>query len=153
MTFLRRLQALSGDWHGSNTLHDPHTQKPETTPSTLHVAPFLQDRFVRLDYTWSYQGTPQEGSLLVGLDPTNGPSVAWIDTWHQGRAVMLLAGTSREDGFDVFGTFPAPPDPDWGWRMVLAASDDRIVLTMTCVPPGDAPPFPANDAAWTRRTP
>ena len=62
------LAALAGNWSGTNTLQDPNTGKPEESPSTVTVTPILGGRFVRLDYTWGYQGTPQEGSLLVGFD-------------------------------------------------------------------------------------
>ena len=66
------LTAAAGQWLGTNTLQDPNTGKPEESPSTVAVTPVLGGRFVRVDYTWSYQGKPQEGSLLVGFDPESG---------------------------------------------------------------------------------
>jgi hypothetical protein len=66
------LTAVAGQWNGSNTLQDPNTGKPEESPSTATLAPVLGGRFVRLDYTWGYQGKPQEGSLLVGFEPKSG---------------------------------------------------------------------------------
>ena len=33
---------------------------------------------------------------------------------------MLATGTMTRSGrFDVFAKYPAPPDPDWGWRTIL----------------------------------
>src|SRR3954464_6770133 len=90
------LTAAAGQWLGTNTLQDPNTGKPEESPSTVTVTPVLGGRFVRLDYTWGYQGNPQEGSLLVGFDPkTAEVSGHWIDTWHMGRKGMDLLGTGH----------------------------------------------------------
>src|SRR5262249_1570333 len=69
---LEGLTACAGSWRGTNTLQDANTGKPEASPSTVTVTPVLAGRFIRLDYTWGYQGKPQEGSLLVGFDPKIG---------------------------------------------------------------------------------
>lgn len=58
----------AGTWRGSSTLQDPHTGQPDESASAATVTPVLGGRFVRVDYTWSYQGAPQEGSLLIGFD-------------------------------------------------------------------------------------
>ena len=80
---LEALTTRAGSWRGTNTLQDPNTGRPEESPSTLNVTPVLGGRFVRLDYTWGYQGQPQEGSLPVGFDPKTGEvSGHWIDNWH-----------------------------------------------------------------------
>lgn len=59
------------------------------SPSTAVITPLLGGRFARLDYTWSYRGSPQEGSLLVGYRPDAEVVTAHcIDTWHMGHEVM-----------------------------------------------------------------
>jgi hypothetical protein len=50
----------------------PEHRQPEESPSTVTVTPTLGGRFVRVDYTWGYQGKPQEGSVLIGFDPKSG---------------------------------------------------------------------------------
>jgi hypothetical protein len=79
------------------------------------VTPVLSGRCVRNDDTWAYQGTPQEGSLLVGFDPQAGRfSGRWVDTWHMGRAVMACVGDPRTDGrVAVTGSYPALPGLVW----------------------------------------
>ena len=126
------LAAVAGNWRGTNTLQDPNTGKPEESPSTVTVTPVLGGRFVRLDYTWGYQGKPQEGSLLVGFDPKSGEvSGHWIDTWHMGREVLACAGTAADGTIAVRGSYAAPPGPDWGWRIEITPGADALRITHT----------------------
>jgi hypothetical protein len=60
MNAIERLTALAGAWQGVNRLHDPPTNRPEDSPSRLIVQPLLSGRFIRLDYTWSYQRATQD---------------------------------------------------------------------------------------------
>ena len=133
MHALDRLAACAGRWRGSNRLHDPHTGKPEDTESTAVLATLLSGKFIRLDYTWSYQGAAQEGSLLIGYQSEPGKATAhWIDSWHMAEGVMACEGAVEDDGsIAVRGSYAAPPGPDWGWRIVLRPADGsglRIVM-------------------------
>ena len=148
---LDRLAACAGRWHGVNTLHDPHTGGPVDTPGTATVTPLHGGRFVRLDYTWSYDGRPQEGSLLVGYQTT--PEVAtahWIDSWHMGEQVMACAGRLTDaGGVRVLGAYAAPEGPDWGWRIEVTPDAGRALrLVMHNLSPGGAEE-PAVEAAFT----
>ncbi len=130
MNPIEDLTALAGTWTGSNTLHDPQTGQPEDSPSTVTVIPVLAGRFVRLDYTWGYRGKPQEGSILVGFEPKAGAiSGHWVDTWHMGRLAMNCRGTAADGTLSIRGTYPAPPGPDWGWRIEITPSPFRIIHT------------------------
>ncbi len=125
MHALDRLAACAGRWRGSNRLHDPHTGKPEDTDSTAVLATLLGGKFIRLDYTWSYRGAAQEGSLLIGYQSEPGKATAhWIDSWHMSDGVMACEGAVEDDGsIAVRGSYAAPPGPDWGWRIVLRPAD------------------------------
>jgi uncharacterized protein len=132
------LEPLVGRWRGTSTLHDPHTGKPDGSPSALTGTSVLGGRFVRLDYTWAYQVAPQEGSMLVGFEPKAGSvSAHWIDSWHTGTAAIALAGTSAGGALSVRGTYPAPPGPDWGWRIDLATDGGVLRVVMFNVWPAD----------------
>src|SRR5262245_11560197 len=133
MNALEGLTTCAGTWRGTNTLQDPNTGRPEESPSTLTITPVLGGRFVHLDYTWGYQGRPQEGSLLVGFDPKTGEvSGHWIDTWHMGRIALHCLGSSPAAGkIAVRGSYAAPPGPDWGWRIEATTSDDGVRITHT----------------------
>ena len=105
----------------------------DESPAGAEVTTLLGGRFVRMDYTWAYQGTPQEGSLLIGF--MSGAAVVtaqWIDTWHMGESVMSCHGTADPDGsIIVRGTYAVPPGADWGWRIGLEpreASEIRLVM-------------------------
>ncbi|MBC7896608.1 MAG: DUF1579 family protein [Cytophagaceae bacterium] len=152
MPSLDSLSAASGQWTGTNTLHNPNTGQPETTESTIRVESVLGGRFHRLAYIWSCQGKPQEGELLIGGD---GELVtgAWVDTWHQGKTIFSCTGSAPSEGrIELRGTFPAPPGPDWGWTIDLDVAAARIAITMNChTPEGES--VPAVEASWTRPGP
>lgn len=137
MNAFAALLAASGSWTGTNRLRDPHAGIADDSPAGATVTPVLGGRFVRLDYTWSYRGGPQEGSYLIGHDPATGVATAyWIDSWHTGREAMACRGTAAEDGaIDVAGSYPVPPGPDWGWRTRLEPGDSTLTLTMWNVTP------------------
>jgi Protein of unknown function (DUF1579) len=134
---LDSLVACAGSWVGTNRLQDPHADSPEVSPATATVTPVLGGRFVRLDYTWAYRGTPQEGSLLIGYDAGAGEATAHLtDTWHMGDKVMACRGAVEPNGeISVRGSYAAPPGPDWGWRTVVTPAGQALRVVMYNVTP------------------
>ena len=151
MSALDRLIACAGSWRGTKILQDPPTLDPVESPATATIVPLLERRFVRLDYTWSYKGKPQQGSILVGFNPKPARASAyWIDSWHNGFGVMTCDGTADEAGvIDVLGSYPAPPGPDWGWRIVIAPTDNAVRIVMHNIWP-EGREEPAVEARFTR---
>lgn len=151
---LDALVSCAGAWKGTNILHDPHTKQPEESAATLQIAPILDNRFVRLDYTWSHQEKLQEGSLLIGFDPgTHTISGHWIDTWHMGHAAMICLGPEPESGtLKLVGSYAAPPGPDWGWRIEITAASgvDALRITMHNIWPDAEREERAVEAVYTR---
>lgn len=148
---LDALLACAGRWSGSSTLQDPEYGIAEECRSEAVLTPVAGDRFVRVDYTWSYKGAPQDGSLLLGWDPgTELYTAHWIDSWHMGRAVMACQGASDGAAISVRGSYAAPPGPDWGWRIDVVPRDgDTLRLTMfNITPQGDE--AEAVDAVYSR---
>ena len=154
------LIAARGEWRGSSRLYGPGPGKVEDSASTLHVVPVLHDTFVRLDYDWALEGAPQQGSLLLGVDPATGViSCHWIDTFHVssqwGRSVMALTGkvdgdpTDPDWGVEVRGSYPAPPGVDWGWRITITCDEDALQVAMFNIAP-DGMEYPAVAAAYAR---
>jgi hypothetical protein len=149
---LAALAARAGKWRGKNVLYDPGRDgRPDASASSLEVTPLLGGRFVRLDYTWRYDGKPQEGSLLLGVDEEARTLRGyWIDSWHQSARVMVLEGPPPGGAtLSVGGSYPAPPGPDWGWRIEIARTPRGIALAMFNVTP-DGQEMPAVEAAWAR---
>lgn len=151
MSDLGPLAACAGRWHGTSTLQDPVMGVAEESGSTATVTPVLGGRFVRVDYTWAYQGTPQEGSVLVGYDAKGGAASGHlIDSWHMGNQVMACAGPPPVDGaLRLTGYYPAPPGPDWGWRIGLTPGPDTLRMEMTNISP-DGEESPAVEAVYIR---
>ncbi len=129
---------LLGTWSGESLLWMGPDAEPLPSASRLVVAPAGMGRFLTLSYTWLYEGKPQEGLLLVG-DHNNASTAtaAWVDSWHQSGKVMHCVGAATDTGFAVSGSYPAPPGPDWGWRLsVRCPAADELLFEMHNVPPG-----------------
>lgn len=122
----------AGRLEGKSVLQDPHSGQPEASASAVTVSPLLDGRFLRLDYTWAYQGKPQEGSLLLGyVKKEETVSGHWIDSWHMGSQVMELSGKKPQGAtVSLRGSYAAPPGPDWGWRIDLTREGNEVRLVM-----------------------
>lgn len=153
MNVLDALSVCRGEWQGTNTLHDPTTGQPESSDSRLSVTPLLGNKFVRMDYTWVWQGKPQEGSLLVGFDSqADAVTACWIDSWHMGEKVLLCQGP-RLDGpsLRVRGSYAAPPGPDWGWRIEITPDPTgELRIAMYNIWPDGVQEAVAVEASYTR---
>ena len=141
MDFEELYRNLAGEWKGENLLRLSWMTPPEhVSPAGLFVIPAAKEKFLSFNYTWIHENIPQEGIILVGFDTQqNLATGAWIDSWHQSIAVMFCRGTIGRDGtIDLRGTYAAPPDPDWRWRIVITTpsiSELRIEM-YNCSPEG-----------------
>ena len=154
MNVLDVLIASAGRWAGTNRLMDPHTNSVDESPGTAIVTPGLGDRSVRIDYTWAYHGSPQEGSLLIGYDASRGLITSqWIDSWHMGDKAMACEGpVVAGEPISVRGSYAGPAGPDWGWRIIVAIKDQRLHVAMHNVTP-DGREDLAVEAEYSRATP
>ena len=61
----------------------------------------------------------------------------WIDSWHMSDGVMPCEGRVDPDGSTVVrGSYAAPPDQDWGWRIEVKPVDTTtLTLTMYNITP------------------
>lgn len=67
---------------------------------------------------------------------------AWVDSWHQSNETLFLKGEHEKvkgaasGRVSISGTFPAPPGPDWGWRIALECPHaTKLLLTMFVITP------------------
>ncbi|NJN14794.1 MAG: DUF1579 domain-containing protein, partial [Planctomycetes bacterium] len=86
---MHRLIGLTGSFAGASRLWLSPDVPPAECASVAKIAPAAKGRFLLLDYTWSYEGTPQEGMLLI--DGT-GSTAVWIDSWHMREKMMVMEG-------------------------------------------------------------
>ena len=128
MSGLEGLAACAGEWRGTSTLQYPMNSIADESPSTATVTPVIGGRFVRVDYTWAYQGAPHEGSLLIGYEKKADLATAcWLDGFHNSDRVMVCTGGIAElGGVSVRGSYAAPPGPDWGWRIDVVPDGDTL---------------------------
>lgn len=137
MSALEKMKTSMGIWQGSSRLHDPHTGAPEDSLSTLSLTPTEGEAVLRLDYTWAYQGAPQQGTVLLAEAANQEVSASWTDTWHMGDQTMHCKGTTTSDGsLSLLGSYAAPPGPDWGWRVVIRAGRDIQIAMYNITPEG-----------------
>jgi hypothetical protein len=129
MNPLDALSAWVGTWCGTSTLQDPHTGVAAESPSTASVS--ATPGGVRVDYAWSYQGKPQQGSILFGTDAAGAVTARWTDTWHTGNQPTAFSGPKPEGPtLAVRGAYAAPPGPDWGWRIDVTPGSDNLRIVM-----------------------
>lgn len=149
---LETLLACAGHWQGANTLQDPMSGQPDRSPATASITPMLGGTFVRFDYTWRYQGNPQEGSILFGYTVDEQVITAyWIDSWHMADKGMICRGdVTTDSGISVFGTYDAGEGPEWGWRIVVMPTEkEKVRVIMYNIDPEGQAEL-AVEAVYTR---
>src|SRR5215204_1645358 len=119
MAIEQELTDLVGNWKGTNRLHAPWMPEPlQLSASTAMVRSKMNGQFLSIDYTWSFEGEPQEGMLILGCDSkSDAVQAVWTDSWHSKDVLMLCNGSRDENGrISVIGYYAVPEHPDWGWR-------------------------------------
>lgn len=141
MSIDQKLYDLAGVWKGTNRLHVPWMpEKLKESESGANVHSKMNGQFLYLEYTWSYEGEPQEGLLIVGGDPkSDAVQAVWTDSWHSKDVLMLCNGSIAGDGgISVVGSYAVPDNPDWGWRLEIIPNDDQFRFAMYNVSPDGA---------------
>jgi hypothetical protein len=128
MSTISSLASLVGNWRGLNRLWLSPTDPVRESETTCTVAPAAQGQFLTFQYTWSDEGAPQDGLLLIGYKAQSQVVQAvWIDSWHTHEGTMLCEGTvGAQGGVSLHGTYAAPPGPDWGWQIEIIPQDDNL---------------------------
>lgn len=130
------IAALNGRWQGTNRLWlDPNEPASESA-ATAVLDLTAEGTVATLEYTWAWDGQPQQGFLMVSQTSEKAVA-AWADSWHYHDGIMPMSGASADDGaIWVKGSYAAPPGPDWGWRLALHPdSADQFRLIMHNISP------------------
>jgi hypothetical protein len=131
-------QAFLGNWSGNNRLHLSWPQPASyDSAGSIEVMPAAKGKGLRIDYQWSHEGKPEQGSLLVAWHAEQQvATAAWIDSWHQDKKVMHCTGKLDAGGvLRLLGHFEAPPGPDWGWRISFTPGKDNLQMRMDVITP------------------
>lgn len=133
-----KLAALTGRWKGTNRLNLSWLPDPvKESDSAAAIELKGNGQFLSMDYTWSYEGEPHMGTLLLGCDTkSHAVQVVWTDSWHMSHKFMVCDGKIGGDGtVNVKGHYSVPDHPDWGWRTEIIPNGDKFTLKMFNVTP------------------
>lgn len=153
MTIPIALAALTGQWQGTNKLWLSPNEPARESASTAEVTLAAQGKFATIRYTWTDQGQPQGGLLVLEQETQNHlVKAVWIDSWHMGDGFMLCEGAFGPNGAVLLkGAYSAPPDPDWGWQIAVEPqAGDSFRIMMTNISP-DGEKMLAVEAVYTRQ--
>ncbi len=129
---------FTGDWKGTNNIYLSWLPDPiKPSNGLMNISMKARGQFVQFDYTWEYEGEPQEGLIVLGCDTeSNAVQVVWTDSWHSRHTFMVSDGAVDESGsVSVKGYYKVPGHPDWGWRTDIIPADDSIKIVMYNVSP------------------
>lgn len=138
MSVYDELAQYVGAWSGTNNLY--LSWQPESltqSESTLNVSLKANKQFVAFEYTWAYEGKPQEGLILLGADTkSDAVQTVWTDSWHSSHTFMLSDGKANGNGsVSVKGYYKVEGHPDWGWRTDIIPADTKLRIVMYNVSP------------------
>ena len=147
------LAPLAGAWVGINRLWFLPTDPPFESATTLALEPVAQGVVTLIRYTWSHDGAPQAGVILVPHAATTPEqdALTWIDSFHTGGTFThFRGGLTDGGGLSVLGAYAAPEGPPWGWRITLEPDEgEAITLRMYNITP-EGEEMLAVEAGYTR---
>jgi Protein of unknown function (DUF1579) len=135
-----QLVRLAGEWEGMTTVWFEPDKLADKSPVKGTMRPILDGRFILHEYKGSFGGAPLEGMAILGYHLETGKyQTAWIDSFHNGTAIMFSESKRGKERFNVLGSYEyVTPEVDvkWGWRTELEmVSDDELRITAYNVTP------------------
>jgi len=129
------LARTEGRWEGTARTWFEPGKLADTSPIRGTVRLVLDGAFALHEYEGSLSGQAMKGLAIHGYAKGERRfETAWIDSCHNGTRIMVSLGEasawSGGDAASVFGTYPAPEGPDWGWRteVDVAQTPERLVI-------------------------
>jgi hypothetical protein len=125
MTYTQQLANMHGNWSGTSQLWLRPTESAHESNTTAQVRQLAQGQFIAVAYDWQFDGQPQDGLIIFRSTSDTPPAMSlFIDSWHMKNEIMICEGTIDDQGLvSLLGSYPAPPGPDWGWRIEIESID------------------------------
>ena len=134
------LGKLVGEWEGiAKTWFEPGKIGDES-PIRGSMRLILDGRFIMHEYKGSLGAKPLEGIAIYGYHLELGKfQSAWIDSFHNGSAIMFSEGKKNDDKLAMLGSYAyVTPETEqhWGWRTEIEMlNDDEIIITAYNISP------------------
>ena len=137
MAISEKLAGLIGNWDGTNKINLSWTPDPvKESASTASVRSRANNTCLEIEYTWEFEGVPQEGFIVVSLGKEGDASAVWTDSWHSKNILMFCEGTSTiAGGVNLKGSYKVEGHPDWFWRTEIVPGEDSFKYLMFNVSP------------------
>jgi hypothetical protein len=135
-----QLDRLAGTWEGTTkTWFDPSKLEDES-PIKGTMKLVLDGRFIQHNYTSSFGDKPITGMAIIGFHlELQKFQCAWIDSFHNGSAIMFSEGKKSDNNISVLGSYAyVTPETEqhWGWRTnIEIVSDDELIITAFNITP------------------
>jgi hypothetical protein len=126
-----QLSKLAGEWEGTTTTWFEPDKIADQSPVRATMRLILDGRFIIHEYKGSFGGNPLEGIAIygyhLGLEKLQS---AWIDSFHNGTAIMFSEGKRGEKSLAMLGSYAyVTPEAEqhWGWRTEIEITNDNEV--------------------------
>jgi hypothetical protein len=136
--FKHLFSRLLGEWQGTTKTWFEPGKLADESPWQGTFKSILDGRFLLYEYTGSLQGEPLAGAAILGYNQLlKRCEMAWVDSAHNGSAIMFSPGEAGKQLFSVLGSYPDPSGgPAWGWRTTIEVlDDDHLVITHDNITP------------------
>jgi hypothetical protein len=146
MSVFPALAALVGQWTGTKRIFLFPDDPVRESLSKMTVAFIAQEKFMTFQYTWSDEGQPQDGLLMLGKE-----KASWVDSWHMQEGMMNLTVEEQTPGLiTAKGSYSVGDGPEWGWQITIQPKPDgTFAFTMYNIEP-DANPELAVEIQFSR---
>ncbi|MGZ5253467.1 MAG: DUF1579 domain-containing protein [Flavitalea sp.] len=135
-----QLSKMAGEWKGTTkTWFDPSKLEDES-PINGTMRLIMDGRFIMHEYSSSFGDKPLTGMAIYGYNlDLQKFQCAWIDSFHNGSAIMFSQGDKGEDNIRVLGSYAyVTPETEqhWGWRTHIdMVSDTEMIITAFNISP------------------
>ncbi len=135
-----QLAKLEGEWEGTTKVWFEPDKIVDESPVFGNMRLILDGRFIMHGYKGSFAGKPLEGLAIYGYHlGLKKIQAAWIDSFHNGSAIMFSEGKKNDDKLTMLGSYAyvtPGTEEHWGWRTEIEMlNDDEVIITAYNISP------------------
>lgn len=135
-----QLAQLVGEWQGTTKVWFEPDKVADESPVSGTMRLVLGDRFIMHEYKGAFGGNALEGIALYGYHLEPGQfQAAWVDSFHNGTAIMYSEGIRGDESFKVLGGYTyvsEQTETRWGWRTEIdVVSNNEVRITAYNISP------------------